>query len=190
MLKNYYFLDPNENDYYRVRHFIEKVFFYNYLLKIDVFERFKNEMESISSENLEDERIDIVIYEFKDQFLLNIKSKLLALGSNEWAAYIVGQNHHLHKDLLNISKKIRGKFLFKNKIDNQYVYIEHIASGKKFNLLKSSYDHYTSLKNDNILTIGIIKWQNEWWFSGISIISAFDANLILDEKTQLKAGTL
>lgn len=187
VLKNYYFLDPDENDYYRVRYFIAKVFFNNYLLKIDVFERFQDEIKSLLSDDIEEGKIDVVLYEYKDQFLLNAKSKLLALGSNEWAAYIVGQNHHLHKDLLNISKKIRGKFLFKNKIDNKYVYIEHIASGKKFNLLKSSYDHYNILKNDAILSIGIIKWQDEWWFSGISAISPFDADLILDEKNSIKS---
>ena len=187
VLKNYFFLDPNENDFYKVRYFIEKVFFNNYLLKIDVNERFSNEIDDLSAEDRNDERFDIVLYEFKDQFLLNTKSKLLALGSNEWAAYIVGQNHVFYEDLLNISKKIRGYFLFKNKIDKQYVYIEHIASGKKFNLLKSSYDNYTLLKNDNILTIGIIKWQNEWWFSGISAISPFDANLILEEKNSIES---
>ncbi|HAT76800.1 MAG TPA: hypothetical protein DCS19_08120, partial [Flavobacterium sp.] len=186
VLKNYYFLDPNENDYYKVRYFIEKVFFNNYLLKIDVFERFQDQIESVS-EHQYNESFEVVLYELKDQFLLDTKSKLLALGSNEWAAYIVGKNNKLHKDLLHISKKIRGKFLFKNKIDSKYVYLEHIASGKKFNLLKSSYDHHTILKKDAILTIGIVKWQNEWWFSGTSIISPFDANLILDEKNSIES---
>lgn len=186
-LKDYFVLDFKENDFYKVRNFIEKVFFNNYLLKIDVFERIKNQIETISSKGFQEEGIEMVLYDFKDQFLLNIKSKLLALGSNEWAAYILGKNHSLYNDLLNISRKIQGKFLFKNKIDNQYVYIEHIASGKKFNLLKSSYDHYKILKNDSILGIGIIKWQNDWWFSGISSISPFDADLILDEKNSFES---
>ncbi len=186
VLKNYYFLDPNENDYYKIRHFIEKVFINNYLLIIDVSERLQNQIEPFLEYHTK-ENFEIILYELKDQFLLDTKSKLLAMSSNEWAAYIVGQDHRLHKDLLTISKKIRGKFLFKNKIDNQYIYIEHIASGKKFNLLKSSYDHYKILKNDAILDIGIIKWQNEWWFSGISVISEFDADLILDEKNSLES---
>ena len=183
-LKKWYFLDPNETDYYKIRYYIEKVFLNNYLLNIDVSKSLKNQIEE-TAELLKDETYERALYAFKDQFLLKQKSKLLALGANEWAAYVAGKDHKLHNDLLNISKRIDAKFLFKNKIDNKYVYIEHIASGKKFNLLKSSYDHHTILEKDSILTLGIINWQNEWWFSGVAMISAFNANLILDEKNSI-----
>lgn len=185
-LKETYFLNPNETDYYIVRDFIEKVFLCNYLIVADISKRLNNQIEAASL-NPKDRHYNQVIYALKDEFLLETKSKLLALGANEWAALVLGKEHNLNKDLLNISKKIFGKFLFKNKIDSKYIYIEHIASSKKFNLLKTSYDGYKDLADDDILTMGIIKWQNEWWFSGISMISPFDANVILDEKDSIES---
>ena len=185
-LKKWYFLDPNENDYYAVRFYIEKVFLNNYLLNIDVLKTIKNQIDS-EFQVKKEENYERTLYAFKDQFLLLKKSKLLALGGSEWAAYVVGKEHKLHNDLLNISKRIEARFLFKNKIDDKYIYIEHIASGKKFNLLKASYDHHNILEKDAILTLGIINWQNEWWFSGISSVSPFDADLILDEKKSIES---
>lgn len=186
MLKNWYTLDPNETDYYKVRYFIEKTFFNNYLLDLDVSKRFNDELNNASSSR-NDINLENALYAYKDKFLLETKSKLLALGANEWAALVLGKEHKLYNDLLNISKKIYGNFLFKNKIDNKYIYIEHIASGRKFDLLKFSFDDYQLLKNDDILKIGIVKWQNEWWFSGVSSISPFDADTILDEKNSVES---
>lgn len=185
-LKKWYVLDPNETDYYKIRYYIEKVFLHNYLLDIDISKKLIDQIND-SPELQKEEYYEQVLYSFKDQFLLVRKSKLLALSANEWAALVIGKEHKLHNDLLSISKKIEAKFLFKNKIDNKYVYLEHIASGKNFNLLKASYDHHKLLEKDAILTIGIIKWQNEWWFSGVSMVSDFDANLILDEKNSIES---
>ena len=33
----------------------------------------------------------------------------------------------------------------------------------------------------------MVKWQNEWWFSGISFINTFNADLILEEKNSISS---
>ncbi len=67
--------------------------------------------------------------------------------------------------------------------DEENIFIEHIASSERFNLIKKSFDDYNSLKEiDTILYLGIIKWKNEWWFSGVVFQQSFNADLILDEK--------
>ena len=61
--------------------------------------------------------------------------------------------------------------------------MKHIASGKEFSLTKKSYDYSGSLNQiDEIILLGMVKWRNEWWFSGVSFTQSFNADLILDEK--------
>ena len=81
-----------------------------------------------------------------------------------------------------MSKKIEGYFLYKGQDDND-IFLEHISSGKKFKLIKESYQGYNNLKEiDTILFIGIVRWKNEWWFSGLSFQSDFNSDLVLEEK--------
>lgn len=62
------------------------------------------------------------------------------------------------------------------------VFLEHIASGMPFIMCKESFDYYNELNNDDILFLGLIKWDNQWWFSGTYVKQEFDADLILDQK--------
>ena len=70
----------------------------------------------------------------------------------------------------------------------QNVFLEHIASGKKFQLTKKSFDHSHLLKDiDTILYIGIVQWKNEWWFSGVYTQTKFNPDLVLDEKNSMQS---
>jgi hypothetical protein len=35
--------------------------------------------------------------------------------------------------------------------------------------------------------MGIVKWMDEWWFSGVFVQTPFNAELVLDEKNSLKS---
>jgi hypothetical protein len=109
------------------------------------------------------------------------------MSGKEWAAGILEENHPLYHDFQDISPKIRGYFLYKGQDDTD-VFLEHIASGKKFNLTKKSFDHSHTLQViDTILFIGIVRWRNEWWFSGVFIQSEYKSDLVLDEKNSLES---
>jgi putative sterol carrier protein len=77
--------------------------------------------------------------------------------------------------------------LYKGQDEND-IFLEHIATGKKFNLTKKSFDHaHDLIEIDTIVYIGLVKWQSEWWFSGIYFKQEFNADLVLDERNSVES---
>ena len=187
VLKEYYKLDEDESDFYVARNLIDTILFNTYLFYPDMLlDLLDSEVDMI--ENIKDEE-HLLHYldENKDTILHESHTRLLSLKGKEWASRIIGKEHPLSKDYLNMSKKIRGFFLYKGQDENN-VFIEHIASGKKFNLTKKSLDHSYKLKKiDTIIYMGIVKWKDEWWFSGIYFQHEYKADVVLDEKNSIES---
>ncbi|GAB1416254.1 hypothetical protein MASR2M117_16600 [Paludibacter sp.] len=181
-LKKFYQIDNDENNFYTARNLIDTVLFQTYLFYPDSFLKLQDEeIEIINNSNAEQDTLAI-LNENRDIMLHKTHTRLLALSGKEWAAEILSSNRTLNKDFLSISQKIQGLFLYKGQDENN-IFIEHIASGKKFNLTKQSFDYSQELKElDTILYIGIVKWKDEWWFSGVFFQQPFNQDIILDEK--------
>jgi len=110
------------------------------------------------------------------------RSRLLSLTGKEWVAEILREEHPLRAEFLKMSQKINGFFLYKGQ-DRTDVFLEHIASGKEFKMTKKSFGHSDSLQETNtIVFIGLVRWRDEWWFSGTHYQIPFNADLILEEK--------
>jgi hypothetical protein len=185
-LKSFYQIDENEKNFYVARNLIDTVLFKTYLFYPDTLLKLQERESELIKNRKDDKNIVMFLNENRDNFLLKTHTRLLSLKGNEWASEILNNNHHLNKDFLEISKKIHGFFLYKGQ-DNNNIFIEHIASGKKFNLTKKSFDHSATLKEvDTILFMGIVRWKNEWWFSGVFFQQPFNADLILDEKNSVE----
>lgn len=193
ILKDYYSLPTETTDYYESRNLIDNILFNSYLFYFDTY------IDLLGAEHdiIEDYKNDVgdkdesfllsYLRENRDSKVHNLHTRLLALKGKDWAAEIVGVKHPLHDEFLNISKRIRGYFLYKGQ-DEENVYLEHVASSKKFNLTKKSFDHSDNLHEiDTILFIGIVRWMNEWWFSGVFFTQEFNADLVLDEKNSVES---
>lgn len=186
-LLNFYTIDEEETDYYVARELIDKILFNSYLFFPDTQLDLNDSVAEIMNERGYEEKTLMFLNENRDSILHNSHTALLSYKGSEWAARIIGKSHKLHNDYLNISPKISGYFLYKGQ-DENYIFIEHIASGKKFKLTKKSFDYASELKEiDKILYIGIVKWRNEWWFSGINFSQDFNPDLILDEKNSMRS---
>ncbi|NME69414.1 DUF3843 family protein [Flammeovirga aprica] len=176
-----------ESDFYKSREFIDVILFQTYLfypdtalkqqkVELDIFEKNRNESHLLHLLNSE-----------RDRLLHTSFTKLLGLKGKEWAAKVLGEKHPLYTSFLELSPKLEGQFFYKGQ-DERYVYLEYIATGEKFNLLKESYDNATDLNNvDDILYLGICKWRGEWWFSGVAMIQSFDVNLVNKERNSLES---
>lgn len=187
VLKKYYEIDEQETNFYTARNLIDAILFRTYLFYPDTL----LDLEDAENEIIEeiDDKENIIHYfnENRDTQLHKVHTKLLSLKGKEWAAKIIGKEHPLYKDFLNISNKIHGFFLYKGQ-DKDNIFIEHIASGKKFNLTKKSFDYSDELTEiDTILFMGIVKWREEWWFSGIYFQKSFDADLVLNERNSVES---
>jgi len=186
-LKTFYFINEEETDFYIARNLIDTVLFKTYLFYPDTLLDLRDKEFEILEESKEDEELLNFLNENRDHTLHNAFTRLLGLKGQEWTAEILGQNHHLSKDFLKISKKIRGYFFYKGQ-DEENVFLEHIASSKNFNLTKKSFDHFEILKDiDTILFMGIVNWRDEWWFSGVYFQTEFNPDLVLDERNSMES---
>jgi hypothetical protein len=184
-LKTFYEIDKNETDFYKARKLIDTVLFKTWLFYPDTaLQLTGQEMEIIKKDN---KNTLAYLNENRDSFLHNNRTRLMNLKGKDWAAKILGNKHQVSTHLSNISERITGYFFYKGQDDSD-VFLEHIASGKKFNLTKKSFDYHVALKEtDTILFIGIVQWRNEWWFSGVYFQTEFNADLVLDEKNSLES---
>jgi hypothetical protein len=185
ILKSFYQIDKDNDDYYIIRGFLDTVLFRTYLFFPDIIPKFELTELEILEQN--DENILSYLKENRDLFLLGSFTELLSLKSQEWAAEILGKEHPLNNHILNISQKIVGLFLYKGQDEND-IDIEHIASGKVFKMTKKSFDDHSKLtKIDTILYIGIVQWKSEWWFSGVYFSTSYKEDLILEERDSLQS---
>lgn len=186
-LKSIYRIDTNEEDFYVARNLIDTILFKTYLFYPDTLSKLRKQELAIIEDIKDDENILSFLNENRDRTLHTTHTRLLSLKGKEWASQILGNNHPLSKDFSDLSQKISGFFLYKGQ-DNYNIFIEHIASSKEFELTKKSFDHSDTLNEiDTILYMGIIRWKNEWWFSGIFFKQPFSADLILDEKNSIES---
>lgn len=185
-LKSFYQIDKDEKDFYVARKIIDTVLFNTYLFYPDTYLKLKEQQLEIIENSKDDEDLMMFMNENRDKNLHNIHTRLLSFKGKEWLSEII-DNKQLSKDYLEISHKIQGFFLYKGQ-DNDNIFIEHIASSKEFNLTKKSFDYSNTLKElDTILFLGIVKWKNEWWFSGVFFQHPYNPDLIIDEKQSLES---
>lgn len=186
-LKKYYTIDEHETDYYIARNLIDTVLFKTYLFFPDTGCKLLEFEAEIIEKHADNKNFMAFLNDARDNLFFSSHTHLLAMHGKDWAARILGQEHALCNEYKNISKKITGYFFYKGQ-DEYDIHIEHMASGKKFNLTKKSFDTNLQLtKIDTIIYIGIVQWQQEWWFSGIYSQQDFDADLVLDEKNSIQS---
>jgi len=186
VLQSLYKIDEDETDYYVARKLIDRILFETYLFYPDTAFKLSDEvLDIVETEFMDTDKMVSLLNDVRDNLLQISHTRLLSFTGKEWAAKLLGDEHALHKDLLNISQKINGLFLYKGQDDNS-IFVEHIASGKSFDITKLSFDdHATLTELDQIIFLGIVRWKEEWWFSGVSFLSEFNADLILNEKNSI-----
>lgn len=187
-LKKLYAFDETDIDFYQTRYFLQLVYFESYLFNTDTKLNYDNDILNII-EDSKDESSELVLAytrEITEDFTFNKNTSLLALKAKDWTKIVLGKTHPEFNNIASISKKINGFFFYKSQ-NKQVVKLEHIASGMAFDVTKKSFDYYKELNEDDIIYIGLVKWNDEWWFSGNFSINEFDANTILDQKNSIEA---
>lgn len=184
-LAPFYTIEENETDYYKVRELIEAILFRSYLFYTDTGKRLRGIFDELA-EQQSDEFFMQYQQEGHDVLLHKAHTRLMSVKGSVWCAELLGRNHALYNDLVEMSPRINGYFLYKGD-DAENVFIEHIASGKNFKLTQKSFDYSHELSADDILYMGIVRWQKEWWFSGVYSKMDYDADLILDQKNSVES---
>ena len=188
-LKPYYSLTHENCSIVTIRDFIDTILFQTYLFYPDASKRLATIEDSLLAENYStmdpqwaNDTRNANLFENRFHFIWHYRTRLLALNGREWAAKLIGKTHPLYHDILNISQSIRAYFIYKSETETDLI-VEHIASGRLFELTKQSIIPKEGLiPNESILFLSINQWQDKWWSSGIVLYKDFDADLILDEK--------
>lgn len=186
-LKSFYQVEETETDYYEVRAIIQNLLFRSYLFHFDTGLILHALQEETIEKYEKDENLLSYLNDNLDSATHSFCTKLLSLRGNEWAAIHCGRQHQLYNDLNQISPKVQGYFQYKGQNDT-HIFLQHIATEKMFEMTKESYDKTDSfLIVDDLFYLGLVKWRNEWWFTGHLFGTGFDADLILDEKNSIES---
>ncbi len=189
-LQEIYTLDYQETDFYHARYLIDTVLFSSYLFHGDTHQGLIEIEAEVIKESAKETNITAILQEHRDWYLHDTRTRLMAASGKEWVAEILGDNHPRSADLRNMSQKIRGLFMYKGQ-DHANVFLEHIASGKSFNLTKKSFDHAHQLTEPGTLVyIGIVNWRNEWWFTGTFAAKQFSDDMVQREKNSLDSRAM
>ncbi len=179
---------PKDPDFYEVRYKIQWLVNSCYLF-FYAGETVVDELQEFIEENGIDHVSDFS-KELNDGLTFNRHLDLMALRACEWYAHILTKEHPLFVHILNISEKKSGKF-FMQMEDTRNLYFQHIASDTVIAVTKKSLERIKgTVENETIFHIGFIKWRNEWWFTGSLIAEPFNADLVLDEKNNIKSRSL
>lgn len=177
LLKSCYQIE-NTEDYYTVRRLLDNILTKTYLFFPDTgFILLRQEDEIIKGGR----NIETALNDNRDYFVHEAKTSLLALSAKEWAKLILGDKNSISKALETMSPRVHGSFLLLGQTDT-HLELEHIATERKFNLLKTSFPKHNDLKENSIIFMGIVEWLGNWWFSGISITSDFNEEVVVKEK--------
>lgn len=177
LLKSHYQIEPTE-DYYTVRRLLDNILTRTYLFFPDTGITLLRQEEEIIQQG---RNIETALNDNRDHFIHEMKTALLALSAKEWAMQILGEKNPVSKALTTMSPRVHGSFLLLGQTDT-HLELEHIATERKFNLLKSSYPKHQDLKEKSIIFMGIVEWLGDWWFSGISIASEYNEEVIAKER--------
>jgi len=182
-LKSFYEIAEDEHDLYEARKLIDVILFETYLFSIDTAYLLKQKEIEIVEKYDNDNDVLLYLHESRDKIIFNASTRLLGLKGKDWASEILPVSHPIKKIYADISKKISGLFFYKGQ-DDEYITIEHIATGEMFKFTKKSFDYEDELREiDSIVYLGIVKWDGEWWFSGLfSFIESSKEKIIRSEK--------
>ncbi len=177
-LKTCYQINENIENFYHARDLIDTLLYKTYLFHTDCFIDLQMANYEITQAYEHDKHIDLLLYENRNLLLHKTFTRLLSLTGKEWVAELLGSKHALYDDFLNIATSGKSFFFYKGRDEDNQVF-EHIASGKKFNVTNKSFQDTEFTKiTDKIILMSIIRWKNEWWFSGAFAEQSYDEELV------------
>jgi len=191
-LKEFLIIAPDEEDFFIIRNRIEFVVLDSYLFHFNRLECFVEVVEKLEDmkEYMIEQKMPLIMYETVDTYILSIFYPLFALQGKDWLAHIVGREHPLFDDILSISEKKTGYYLFLRQ-ENSFLYFEHIATGTILQVIVKSFETLPELKEKkSIIFCSFVQWKNNWWFSGTSIVYKYDSELIAREKASFQSSNL
>lgn len=183
-LKAFLQIPVTETDFYKVRYVYDWLVLKSYLFFIYGEENEERKQEIIAeesnSEDMDIKMLNMFLFESHDEFVSKTITSLLAMRGSEWLAYVLGKDHPLFEPLLKVTPKKTGKFLFLGE-DERVLHFRYLASGKEIHVSKKSLSSNKLKPDFTVVTMSVVEWMNEWWFSGVMVSEDMSDDLLLTE---------
>jgi hypothetical protein len=184
-LKIHFSLTENEVDFYKVRTSISNILFKSYLLYPDNQQVLLDMQHEILAQPKEFKVLEMYLVDGHAGLTNSLQTSLLGLQGKEWLAEILGENHPLRQDVLDLSDRVSGFFYYKGQNEHAHI-LEHVATGIAFHVTNKSLElNAHQLKSNLIVYMGIVKWREEWWFSGVLFDAKHNDAVIKEEKENM-----
>ncbi len=181
-LKTYYLLDNPGDDFYKIRDLVHRVLFKTYLFFHDSGLKLYHDSLGIMEKYDKSENTPMMLYENEIHRLHDVPTLLLGIRGDEWVAEILGKNQGVDLAVIRMTKRLSGFFFYQGQDDDHYK-LEHIATETKFDLMKASFPEDVIWdEEESIVYLSIVKWQGDWWSSGIFTPRKYNQKLVDKEK--------
>ena len=145
-------------------------------------ELLREDHEDEGGKELPEESMEMYLVDMISTFVLSSSTALLAMQGKEWLAHLLGREHPLFQDILDLGEKRSGFFLFKGE-DKDHLLFEHIASGTLLKVNPDSMQFSEKPEEGRTLAYtGFVKWRDKWWYVGSYVEVENDPDLIRQEQ--------
>jgi hypothetical protein len=120
-LKEHYKVSPDEKDFFVLKEKMRSIMLDSWLLHFqgkELVDMINEDSKEQVDEGMTEESIDLYIYDTIDSYVLSTYTTLLARQGKDWLAYTQGKDHPLFDEILGISGKKSGYYLFMGSEDD------------------------------------------------------------------------
>jgi hypothetical protein len=192
-LKEHYKVSPGEKDFYVLKEKMRRIMLDSWLLHFqgkELVDMINEDTRYQSEDGQPEESRELYIYDTIDSYVISTYTMLLARQGKDWLAYTQGKDHPLFNEILSISEKKSGYYLFMGS-ENDKLLFQHIATETVLRITSKSMDLPKDLEaGKSISFAGFVKWKDEWWASGAQVAWGYNADLIMQEKNSQSSRML
>jgi hypothetical protein len=192
-LKQHFAASPTEEDFFVLKDKMRSIMIDSWLLHFqgkELVDMIKEDNTYRSEDGRAEESRELYVYDTIDSYVLSAYTSLLARQAKDWLAYTLGKDHPLFKEILGISEKKSGYYLYLGAEDNMLLF-QHIATETVLRVTSKSLDLPREFEaGKSISFAGFVKWRDEWWFSGAQLSWGYNEDLIRQEKSSEKSKML
>lgn len=162
---------------------------FKYLGEINESEKIKFANQLFQDKEFPNSSIEPLLFEMHDDAVHKTITHLMAMKGKDWLAWTLGQDHPLHKPLLEMSEKKESLYLFLGEQEKSLTF-KHIASGKILDVTKASLDNNNFIPEKTILNTAFVHWKGAWWYSGTYTANTITDEILLEETANPHAAAL
>jgi hypothetical protein len=153
--------------FFDIKNKLEWIAFKNYLIAPEFVRNLNVQIKELSENkrNLSYIEPQKLIYTLQDDYFYRKRSSFLAFSCPEWLAEMARYPDTLRTDILNLSKRVMGEFIYEKNEDSCYHFRQSYTK-RLFNVHKKSVTIKKGINEGELVLTNIVEWQGAWWVTG------------------------